>query len=63
MQLTPAQHRVLVRLARGETNRQIADALRIAETTVKKHVSAILRNHKIANRTQLALRFNGGLHE
>ena len=40
---------------RGLSNKQIAKTLKISESTVKIHVSAILKNLCVRNRTQLAL--------
>ena len=42
-------------LARGQTNRQIADTLRISEKTVSVHVSNLLSKLGMASRTQAAL--------
>ena len=54
-QLTPQQYTVLARIAGGQLNKQIAYDLDIKETTVKKHVSAILLKLGINNRTQAGL--------
>jgi DNA-binding NarL/FixJ family response regulator len=43
---------VLVLLASGRRNKQIADDLHITERTVKFHVSAILRRLHVSNRTE-----------
>jgi DNA-binding NarL/FixJ family response regulator len=40
--LTPREAEVLARMCRGDTNTEIAEALRMGERTVKSHVSAIL---------------------
>jgi DNA-binding NarL/FixJ family response regulator len=40
---------------RGLTNKKIAQALNITESTVKIHVSAILKAYGVRTRTQLAL--------
>ncbi len=50
--LTPREMAVLHRLAAGQTNRQIAEALVVTERTVKFHVSAILAKLGAANRTE-----------
>lgn len=50
--LTPRELEVLRRLAAGQTNRQIAEALVVTERTVKFHVSAILAKLGAANRTE-----------
>jgi len=54
-QLTPQQYTVLARIADGQLNKQIAYDLDIKETTVKKHVSAILLKLEVYNRTQAGL--------
>ena len=56
-QLTPQQYIVLTRIADGQLNKQIAYDLAIKETTVKKHVSAILTKLQVSNRTLAGLAF------
>lgn len=53
--LTDKQLEVLARLALGAANKVIARELDIAETTVKTHVSAILRKLSVSSRTQAVL--------
>jgi DNA-binding NarL/FixJ family response regulator len=53
--LTDKQLEVLVRMSRGASNKGIARELAIAETTVKTHVSAILRKLGVASRVQAIL--------
>lgn len=53
--LTRRQLLVLERMAKGESNKQIANHLNIAETTVKAHVSAILAKLGVNNRVQAIL--------
>lgn len=50
--LTPQQLRVLEMLKRGLQNKQIAYELNISETTVKVHVSDILRKLNVLSRTK-----------
>lgn len=50
--LTPQQHRVLVQVAEGRLNKQIADSLGIQERTVKAHLTAIFERLGVRNRTQ-----------
>lgn len=56
--LTRRQLLVLERMVQGESNKQIAYQLNIAETTVKGHVSAILRKLGVHNRVQAVLSAN-----
>jgi NarL family two-component system response regulator LiaR len=53
--LTRREVAVLRRVARGESNREIADGLTIGEATVRTHVSNILDKLHLASRTQAAL--------
>ncbi len=53
--LTPQQLRVLQMLRQGLLNKQIAYALDVGETTVKAHVSEILRKLNVASRTQAVI--------
>jgi len=53
--LTPKQLKVLHMIGKGDLNKQIAYNLNIKETTVKTHISDILRKLEITNRTQAAL--------
>lgn len=53
--LTEREREVLTLIARGQSNRQIADALHITEGTVKGHVSNILSKLHLQDRTQAAL--------
>ena len=56
-QLTPQQYVVLTQIADGQLNKQIAYDLNIKETTVKKHVSAILEKLEVNNRTLAGLAY------
>ena len=53
--LTPQQVRVLMMLSEGLLNKQIACQLSVLETTVKSHVSAILKKLGVENRTQAVI--------
>ncbi len=52
--LSDRENEVLVMLAQGIPNKEIADKLHIAEGTVKNHVSNILAKLQVQNRTQAA---------
>jgi DNA-binding NarL/FixJ family response regulator len=54
-ELPPRERDVLVRIARGLSNRQIATELGIAERTVKVHVGSLFRRIGVADRTSAAL--------
>ncbi|MDP3879832.1 MAG: response regulator transcription factor [Dehalococcoidales bacterium] len=52
--LSPREGEVLQQLARGATNREIADSLFISENTVKTHLKNIMEKLHLANRSQAA---------
>lgn len=56
--LTPQQVRVLRMLHQGMLNKQIGFELEIGETTVKAHVSAVLRKLGVYSRTQAVIEVN-----
>ncbi|OUC94834.1 response regulator transcription factor [Streptosporangium minutum] len=53
--LTPREHEVVLAIARGQTNADIAAGLAMGITTVKAHVSSILTKLGMDNRTQIAI--------
>jgi DNA-binding NarL/FixJ family response regulator len=53
--LTPQQLRVLQMLKQGLLNKQIAFELKVGETTIKAHVSEILRKLNVFSRTQAVI--------
>ena len=54
--LTPRETEVLGLLARGQSNRQIAQTLTISRSTVKVHVERVIRKLEVSDRTQAAVR-------
>ena len=54
-QLTRQQAKILDLICEGKMNKQIAHELAIAETTVKAHVTAIMRKMGVSSRTQAVL--------
>jgi DNA-binding NarL/FixJ family response regulator len=54
--LTARQEQVLSLLAEGHANKRIAQMLGIAEATVRVHVSGILRELQVDNRTEAVVR-------
>jgi DNA-binding NarL/FixJ family response regulator len=60
--MTPRELEVLVLVARGLDNAEIAQALYLSQHTVKNHVSSILIKLQVENRIQAAVRaVRGGL--
>ena len=53
--LTPTQIKVLRGVHSGLLNKQIAFELGIAESTVKAHMTALMRKLNVRNRTQVAM--------
>jgi DNA-binding NarL/FixJ family response regulator len=53
--LTRRQRDVLALISQGKSNKLIADALAMSESTVKAHVKQIIKRLNVANRTQAAL--------
>jgi DNA-binding NarL/FixJ family response regulator len=54
-ELTRRQRDVLALISQGKSNKLIADALSMSESTVKAHVKQIIKRLNVANRTQAAL--------
>jgi len=53
--LTERERDVLILIANGYSNKEIADELVISERTVRTHISSILRKLRLSSRTQAAL--------
>lgn len=53
--LTPRERETMVCVARGESNKEIARNLNVAESTVKIHVQNILKKLNLSSRVQIAV--------
>src|SRR3546814_6399644 len=53
--LTGREREILVGLARGRTNRHLADVLFVSEATVKTHVSSLLMKLGVRSRVQAVI--------
>ena len=60
-QLTPHQLKVLRMVSDGLLNKQIAYELAISESTVKQHVSAVLKKLGVINRTKAGIAFKNAM--
>lgn len=61
-ELTRRQRDVLALISQGKSNKLIADALSMSESTVKAHVKQIIKRLHVSNRTQAALLATGRGH-
>jgi DNA-binding NarL/FixJ family response regulator len=53
--LTPREQEVLALLAEGRTNKEIGEALALAEVTIKKHVQTIIAKLQATDRTSAVM--------
>jgi two-component system nitrate/nitrite response regulator NarL len=53
--LSPREREIITKLARGDSNKEIARELELSESTVKIHVQGILRKLNLASRVQAAV--------
>ena len=54
---TPRERELMMLLARGMQNKNIAYELKISENTVRAHIGNIMRKYRLHNRTQIAIIF------
>ncbi|QFI77364.1 response regulator transcription factor [Bradyrhizobium betae] len=52
---TPRERELMMLIARGMQNKNIAYELKISENTVRAHIGNIMRKYRIQNRTQIAI--------
>ncbi len=55
VKLSPREKEIIIMLAKGASNKEIARDLELAESTVKIHVQGILRKLNLASRVQAAV--------
>jgi DNA-binding CsgD family transcriptional regulator len=54
---TPRERELMMLIARGMQNKNIAYELKISENTVRAHIGNIMRKYRLQNRTQIAIVF------
>lgn len=54
---TPRERELMMLIARGLQNKNIAYELKISENTVRAHIVNIMRKYRLQNRTQIAIIF------
>lgn len=52
---TPRERELMMLIARGMQNKNIAHELKISENTVRAHIGNIMRKYRLHNRTQIAI--------
>jgi DNA-binding CsgD family transcriptional regulator len=52
---TPRERELMMLIARGLQNKNIAYELNISENTVRAHIGNIMRKYRLHNRTQIAI--------
>lgn len=57
--LTPRETDVMQAVARGKTNREIAEELKMSEHTVKQHLKRVFGKLEVSSRVELVLRVAG----
>lgn len=53
--LTPSEQKILNQLASGQSNKEIANSLHLAEPTIKNTLSIMFRKLHVQDRTQAAI--------
>ena len=61
MKLTNKQNIVLEWVLKGASNKEIARRIGIEESSVKVHISNLLKKYAVKNRTQLCLYYKGDI--
>ena len=54
---TPRERELMMLIARGLQNKNIAFELKISENTVRAHIGNIMRKYRLHNRTQIAIAY------
>lgn len=54
---TPRERELMMLIARGMQNKNIAYELKISENTVRAHIGNLMRKYHLQNRTQIAIIF------
>ncbi len=54
VKVTPTERKVLLQIAKGFSNKKIAEELKLSQRTVESHVSNLLNKTNLNNRTELA---------
>lgn len=54
-ELTKTERKIIQQVERGDSNKEIADALNLSEGTIRNYLSAILNKLGLRDRTQLAI--------
>ena len=54
---TPRERQLMMLIARGMQNKNIAYELKISENTVRAHIGNVMRKYHLQNRTQIAITF------
>jgi DNA-binding NarL/FixJ family response regulator len=53
--LTERERQLIILIARGMQNKNIAHTLKISENTVRAHIANVMRKFNLQNRTQIAM--------